>query len=239
MGEPTEPIATKNPEMQNQLAPEYAARFLFHSFRHSQGYPSIQTHIFEYAHIIRPGWKIPKEEEKTILEISKKMILSFIGQDGKHKTGIVLHQALPSTNQDGQIEGQLDEMRKAFSEQTNLYSDWKDIITAHIVRDIVVRDQDFLTKENGRERSPGHSEKPLMDPWQSFIVHFGLNRNPTGIAEFDEMYADVRKFIITHLSGKSSLEDNFIDNDDWIRNFKNVLRIYQEKHPGAKIDLSP
>lgn len=214
----------KTESLQETLTPEYAARFLFHSFRHSQGDSVLQSRIFSYAHLLRPDWTIDDGSRSKIREISQKMVFAFLGGNGEGKKDVVVHT--PSAIGDDAELGvmkELDYMEERFDERAPN----RDELSTQITKLIIERDLKYLTRDGGRERAPASAQKPLLDPWLSFLVHFGLNRNPTGMVELDEMYKDVRVSVT-----KPSEERD-------LTGFNDVLRIYQEKHPGTPIDLNP
>lgn len=226
VGESVEVKLSRNPENAEKLTPEYASRVFFNSFRHSQGIPNIQKSIFRYLHIIRPTWKITLEDKPKILEISQNMILSFLyGTDGR-KEGVTLHDGYPNKDRvNTEIVHELAEMEEQFNYEAKSDPEKKSGLIQELADDITNQDLYFLNRENGRERNPP-SKKPSMDPWLSFIIHFGLNKNSTGVQELDEMYKDIREFIT-----RPGAEIN--------QKLTETLKIYRKKHPGVKINLDP
>lgn len=227
MEEQTEP---KKPEIQQNLTPEYAALLFFHSFRHSQGIPALQTEIFKYVHLIRPAWRITSEDRPKIEEISTRKIDSFLGKQATTKHGVVAHRII-SHSTEKVINVELEDMRDAFNGDY-IVIPWipgaKNRLVKQIAKYIITSDLDYCKRQYGRERNPSYSEKPLLDPWLSFVIHFGINKNSTNIAEFDQMYADIRKVI---LSGKvMNLKDRTQTK------FAQLLEIYQQKHPNILIN---
>jgi hypothetical protein len=231
IGESVEVVLPRNPENAEKLTPEYASLVFFNSFRHSQGIPIIQRDIFSYVHIIRPKWKISPEDKPKILEISQNMILSFLyGEEDKRKEGVILHDSYPPKNiAIVEIINRLGDMEDKFNDKEKPTPEKKRELIQKISESITSQDLDFLNRENGRERNPD-SKKPLMDPWLSFIVHFGLNKNSTEVPEFDEMYRDIRAFIT-----RPGAEINQF----WLNSFTETLNIYRKKHRGVKINLEP
>lgn len=151
------------------------------------------------------------------------MILAFLfGGEHKRKKGVMLHARYPDrykANTD--IMHELDEMQEKFNDKEKSDPDKKRELIKKLADEITDRDLEFLRK--GRERNPD-SKKPLMDPWLSFVIHFGLNGNSTGVPELDEMYKDIRAFI-TRPDAEVS------------QKLTETLKIYIRKHPGVKINL--
>ena len=228
IGESVEVVLPRSPENAEQLTPKYASLVFFNSFRHSQGTPlPLQRDIFTYLHITNPTWKITPEDKPKILEISQKMIFSYLyGEEDVRKDGVILHNnyALTKGMVNTTIVNQLDEMQEQFNDQEKSDPEKKRELIQKISNSIIGKDWVFL--QRGRERSPPDSKKPFMDPWLSFIVHFGLNKNSTEIPELDEMYKDIRAFI-TRPGAKIT------------ENFTETLKMYRQKHPGVKINLKP
>lgn len=230
IGKSTEVALSRNPENieRQRLTPQYASLILVHSYRHSQGAPPIQRLIFSYLHFIRPEWKISIGDKPKAIDLSKEMIFSFLyGKGNKRKERrVTLHENRPNiyvTIND--IRNQLDIMQTEFNNQENLEPENKKKLVEEIAKEITFRDLKFLERKNGRKRNPD-SKKPLMDPWLSHLVHFGLNGNSTRVPEFDEMYEDIRAFI-TRPGAEIS------------QALTDTLKIYGEKHPGIKINLKP
>lgn len=225
-------VKTQPPELEARgtLTPEYAAHLLYHSFRHSQGSPNLQERIFNYVHFTRPEWRIAPKDKPTIRRLSGKLISKYLGEDN-HKKGVMLHSPVKDYDLDRNLDAGIDDMEKTFNGIHSFHREKGDLVSA-ITGDVIFHDLKFLELKTGRPRIPGSSEKPAMDPWLSFIVHFGLNRNPTGVTEFDEMYGEVRKVLFD-----PPVEERVYQ--DWSPSYQKVLEIYQEKHPGAPIDLNP
>lgn len=218
----------RNPEHAEKLTPQYASLLLFHSFRHSQGVEEIQRDIFSYIHIIRPEWRITPEDKPGIFAGSKEMIHAFLyGSGHGRKQGMALHDSYPIQDIETvniAIADALDHMEDRFDDKKSKPKKKRELI--QIMSDSIINtDLHWLLEEDGRERSPV-SEKPKMDPWLSFIVHFGLNGNSTGVPELDEMYRDIRAFIVG-----SNVQIN--------QELTEILKIYKRKHPGVKINLNP
>lgn len=230
IGESAEVALSTNPENVEKLTPRYASLVFFNSFRHSQGVPTMQRNIFNYVHIIRPKWEITLEDKPKILEVSQNMILSFLYGTHGRKEGVSLHVSSKGTHKDRvniEIAHELAEME----EQFNYYNEKSDPekkreLIKKIADVIIDKDLEFLSKEQGRNKIPHNSRKPFMDSWLSYIVHFGLNGNSTGVPELDEMYKDIRAFITRPGVEKS-------------QELTEVLKIYRKKHPGVKINLNP
>lgn len=227
IGESVEVVLPRNPENAEKLTPRYASLVLFNSFRHSQGMPVLQRDIFSYIHIIRPTWKITREDKPKILEISQKMILSFLFGTHGRKEGVTLHNSYPYKDRaNTEIVYALADMEDQFSYEAKSDPEKKRELVKKIADATTGKDLEFLSKENARNKIPNNSRRPFMDSWLSFIVHFGLNKNSTGVPELDEMYKDIREFI-TRPGAEISQE------------LTEVLQFYRKKHPGVKINLNP
>jgi len=228
IGEPAEVALPTNPEHAAKFTPRYASLVLFNSFRHSQGIPIMQRDIFSYVHIVTPELKITPEDKPKVLELSRKMITSFLyGKGHDRKEGVTLHANYPPKNiVNDRIAEELDEMQERFNDKEKPTPEKKRELIQKIADTIIDRDLGFLEREDGRNKIPHNSRKPFMDSWLSYIVHFGLNRNSTGVPELDEVYADIRAFITQPGAARS-------------QKLTETLKIYRKKHPGAAINLKP
>lgn len=227
IGESAEVALSTNPESVEKLTPRYASLVFFNSFRHSQGVLTMQRDIFSYVHIIRPKWKITLEDKPKILEISQNMIHSFLYGTHGRKEGVSLHGSYPQKDRaNTEMVHQLADMEEKFNDKEKSDPEKKRELIKKIADVITEKDLEFLSQEQGRNKIPHNSRRPLMDSWLSYIVHFALNKNSTGVPELDEMYKDIRAFIT-----RPSAEIN--------QNLTEILKIYRKKHPGVKINLNP
>ena len=214
-------LETKEPLIQQVLTPEYAARFAYHSFRHSQGGQFLEGNIVSYVHTIRRSWTFTEQDLPQALSEFNKLLLSYkkMQQKGLHLSG---------TNETNEYGTKRAVDRAFYLMQRFLKgaAEPKPTIVDSIASGIIQQDHLFLTRPLGRNKKNPDIRSPLRDNWLSHAVHFGLNNNPTGLAEIDEMYRDVRAHILRgQLDPKSQ------------KKFDEVLQIYKDKHPGVVINI--
>ena len=214
----------------------YATLLLFESFRHSQGFSPFQRKIFHYLHLIRPSWTISQEDrEKINTQITLKT-KAYIGDKGAH--GKVRTHSSESTDRNRMLiakDNALDSMVVTINDglEPGEKRRSKEELIPMIAQYVIQMDLNFLIRPDGRSRSPITKEdtdasNPHMDPWLSFVIHYALNQNSTNIEEYDRMYQDVRKAILSdkiNQEAKDGLEQ--------------VTIIYQAKHPGVAINMQP
>ena len=216
-------LETKEPSIQEEeLTPEYAARYAYHSFRHSQGNQWLQKRIVDFTHSIRPSWKVDGSNLPVISEEFSKLLESFDRMKQQK-----LHASTEATSPYGTSRA-ADRILYLMEHFLKGESEPKEEIIKGIAGAIINQDHNFLTRENGRNKTDPDINIPLRDNWLSHAIHFGLNGTPTGLEEFNEMYSDVRDHI---LSGKLDQESQ--------DKFEQVLKIYKDKHPGFEINMQP
>ncbi len=216
-----------NLDIKNILTPDYAARFAYHSFRHSQGNQWLQKQIVSYAHAIRPSWEVQQSDIPKISTALNTLLPSFekMKQQGLHVSTEATSYYGTSRATD-RILGLMEHCLKGESEPKE--SELKGEIINDISKAIINQDHHFLIQKYGRNKIPPDINSPSRDDWLSHVVHFGLNGKPTGLKEFDEMYRDVRAHI---LSGRLDQESQ--------KKFDEVLQIYKDKHSGVAINMQP
>lgn len=233
MGELIKPSPAETQEPK-PLTPSYAALLFFHSFRHSQGSPVLQKDIFHYLKYANSHWTLPPGEEAQMQIIAKRRMEQYLfGRNGKPKQKYIHIEPTPTYFYQQVLE-MSEEMRKVFNGPQNYL---KDELMPSIIEMMVERDVKFLLggglrnagKQNVRKRFAHDANNPLLDKNFSFICYYGLNGKPTGAAEFDEMYSDIRNYLKTE--GTSSLSRETDAGLDA------VIHFYNGTHPNDPVNF--
>ncbi len=198
------------------LTPDYAARILFQSYKHSQGLSGLQRDIFRYIHTIHPTWYMDNEQRKKVEELSEDRIIKYRSSS--------LHSEADAND----IKSVLVDMQSALNYGED-EGRGRGSLVKEVTRCIVERDYASLKLRNGRPRQLPNQNNPATDPWLSFLVYYGLNGNTTHLPELDRMYSDVEKFVTGE--GLESLDKKTQAQ------FAVVMEIYKQKHPGTNINL--
>jgi len=216
-------LEAKEPLIQQELTPDYAARFAYLSFRHSQGNQWLQRQIVSFVHIIRPSWEVNESDVPAISIELNKLLQSYdiMREKGLHVSNTVA----TSPHGTDQAVSRIVYLMKNF---LKIDDEPKPTIVETIAAEIIRADHYFLTKENGRNKTSPDIKVPLRDNFLSHAIRFGLNGNPTGLAEFDEMYRDVKAHIS---SGRLDQESQ--------GKFDKVMEIYKTNHPEVAIMMQP
>ena len=165
------------------LSAQLKAKILRESFRHSQSNPTLQAVFLRTAASENPNNPISDEEREEILAIATPQIMRYaLGPN--HDNPNLPYRDDPQV----QLEKVALSMQTFFGEDQQI-----DQLVTTAASGILLQDFNFLSRENGRVRkSPGNY--PPNDPWFSFLCHYSLNQNPTGLVEFDRVYSGVRDY---------------------------------------------
>jgi len=215
-------LELEDPLIQQVLKPDYAACFIYHSFKHSQGNQWLQRQIVSYAHLIRPLWEVKESDARAISIALNQLLQSY---DKMREKGLHVSNEATSPLGTSRAADQALYLMINFLKGEN---EPKPTIVEAITYGIIERDHYFFAKPNGRNKTSPDINSPSRDNWLSHAIHFGLNGNPTGLKEFDEMYRDARAYILSRKLDQESQGK-----------FDKVLAIYTDKHPGVAINLQP
>lgn len=217
------------------LTPEYAARILFRSYEHSQGNAALQGLLFEYLHLIRPKWQINDREEEIVKSLVKPRIMSYLSPE--HAVHKDLLKPRSQENSDvGELEEkvmnslsqELGSMRRILSSEEDLFIPDRPILIRKIAQGVIEGDLRFL--KIGRQRFGLDPKTPKVDPYFSFLVHYALQGNPTGIKEFDQMYKDIRQTTLLPEAHQGVPAHT-------LKNLNNLIALYNAKHPDSPVEL--
>jgi len=97
-----------------------------------------------------------------------------------------------------------------------------------IFSQMIKRDYKFFFHENhketGRPNRSGESNKIFIDPWFSYVRHFGLEGNKSGEPALDALFVNFKEWL------------EHCEDEEIIDKFEQVLVKYQEKHPESEED---
>jgi hypothetical protein len=205
----------------DQLTLDKGKRLLLNSFRFSQGSAELQAYIFAYLHDLHPNWKLSNDFANELLHISiepaYQIVSSFTKNDMsglfdlshftykvhtpavKDKKGVI--HFIPKRDVNELLISQLRVMQVLFQDEYK-----------HNRNDLVVLAMDAKLKRSElpcekniimeiTERMFGRDEYyRSKNRKKSYIVDHAMNRQTTGITEYDVMFCDVRDCIEQHIN---------------------------------------
>jgi hypothetical protein len=206
--------------LDQELAPEYAGRILFNSFRFSQGDPVLQHQIFAYLHEIRPNWRIDVPQEEALKATAKKLHEHVAVGARPAGERAILHTMIESTDFGSELDSAISWLKKTFSgEPIGHYNGIR-----FIVDKIITRDANYLLyTDGGRPRTfhrPDLEKSEMGDPWLSHAIYYGIEGHTTGIPEYDQMFHELGDYINNVLSEKDQI---------LFRKFNGVKKVYEGK----------
>lgn len=220
----------KQPEL---LSEKKAASLLYLSFKFSQGSHRLQTMIFESLHQQYPHYRLPmgqSELEKIYLAAgapAEKLILNKTDLHSQvafaSKLGgkmVPIDEATLSVT----MWKQLQKMAEIFNDET-LEPMGKDEVSAVLFRGIVGEDHYFLVEKGGRPKK--------KDRFQSQFCDYCIHGKKTGEPEYDEMFAQVKKFSEEKMQGEID-EKTF---GTTIEKLKLLLPVYNVHYPDQAVQL--
>jgi hypothetical protein len=239
---------------QQPLTVSYARRVLFLSYRFSQQNRGLQRSIFRYLHTIRPEWKIPDKDFKV--ELADSAIKQFTNYvipkhdvqmhpvNGKHTQSgkrineqdvyVSVNQEVTSMEQVfNDIEPDNPNSSEGIEWQLGLHLRSAQQLLPSIVSRMLNSDYYFLVEEGGRDRAGIPSTTPQADPWSSYVIDYGIQKYPTGLAEYDQLFSDIRSYIV---SPERKTDRAWNDNDAYI--LPELIDVYN-KHHEQKAYLPP
>lgn len=161
---------TADLEPQPQPSVDYLARLAFHSFKHAQAKPHLQTLMYDYIKTIRPDWLINDDLMQEVHARTLKYVAAYL--DKAIPAG--LHTEVDANDpkkREIQVEGNVAAMQRSFNNPQIPDARQQLFMITHTIID---RDYRFL--ENGR---------------MPFFVQFGVLGKSTGMSEYDSLYRDI------------------------------------------------
>ncbi len=205
----------ENDVVAETLTKDHALELFHHSFTFSQGNPFLQNSLLQYISNEHPAWRMTDEVFQQVRNDMIKKATAYLSFTQINGSPIVAHP-----NYSGEIEEEI----------TDRLSEWKDILNSprlpvdirEITKTIIERDFKFLIDEQsgipiGRPRT--HERNRFL----SHICHYAWKGTPTGSAEYDELFKDIRNLV-----DRGGLVD--LDWDEDARLTK-VIDCYNSLHP--------
>lgn len=213
------------------------ADFFFDSFPPGQGYPELHRALMEYAHTLKPEWRLSEEEKPEIKKAVEKKIYNILDLSQPLPTDSatprrVIHPPLYRPEEkEAELDERLDDLVKALNADGTRTKDQvlRDIAIGTIRQDFKFLYDDKTKQPKGRIRSHPDPRIPSQDPFLSFMCYYALTENPDGTPHsignptLDQTFKDLGNFI---KKGKLMNTDREIDSG-----FSIVIDIYNQKHP--------
>lgn len=225
-GSPKEHFST-----QEQPTPEYFSKILFLSFKFSQGRSHLQEDIFQYIHTQYPNWVMPDSLRDQIYALVKKPIHEVIrpAQLAKSTQKPVRHASslgsLWMSDHEDSVTSEMGRMQAIFNGEIPIHGN----LVERITEDIITKDYEYLSREEGRERlniPEAEKRHPSNDSFLSHFCHYGILGRPTGVDVLDEMFKEITSYAQKNVE---ALDDRLKQK------IKLVKEIYNKHHPTTQI----
>ena len=227
------PTDARGDEPRRELDSEHATRLLFKSFYFSQGGTPLQEAIFSWLHTRYPEYRITDQMKDLIEKSILPRVRAVVSANPEDTKGAILHpvpefQGIRS-NLESEIRTQLDSMQEIFERPVERYAyDPLHVVTQNLIN----RDARYLIRKGSRPRGGTKNMKaPEGDPFLSHLCHYGLNGQPTGVAEYDRMFQEIDSFVREGI--RSGVWKR---GEGWTELFA-VVDKYNETHPDSRVSV--
>lgn len=209
--------------LEDNLTADKATEIFYGSFRFSQGSPTLQRSMVQHIANKHPDWTMDNQLAEEVKKRFLQKAAKYLRVDSDINTKPLVHSNVGDLEAlESETANRLAEFQEAINQvpgETDLY----DITTT-----IIERDAKFLVDPNnyfpiGRPGERGQGE------FLSHLCHYVMNRQPTGIEEFDDLFRDVYEHIgDTVLSYLSPENDGKLTK---VIEYYNRFHPYGKKHP--------
>jgi hypothetical protein len=174
--------------------PETITKLLFLSFRHSQGNPVLQEDLFVYIRSRQEAFTIPPKWETPVKTKLKEIIDSYFGAIKKNWTTAPYHKPINPIMIAPYINIAFEDLKNAFAQAEITVS--QDELLAKIIGQMMMRDMKYLVRGRPR-KGRWHKKDPIYYRRDfSYFEHYAGGQHPTGLAIFDDMYRDMREYLL-------------------------------------------
>lgn len=211
-----------------------AKSLLIRSFQFSQGHTHLQSNIYRWLHINYPAYRL-NHELKSRLEVQLRRALpGIVRLPNTHFSSpeeVIRHPQNMFT-QSGLIPIPPSEIETVLIRELRIFQEIlsgsqphiKDYIALmdELAYGIIKRDHQYIVAGGGRERRGKEgSTSPDDDKFLSHICYYCLLGMPTGTPEYDEMFRQLKEYIIANFEQEKLLHD--------------VITVYNRHHPDQQV----
>lgn len=215
------------------LDEQTALKLLIASYDHSQGNQALQHHLFDYLHLIQPDWRIKSTLRQSLTAHASQVISKLFAREGFHlATGLVTSTIFISASISGEVQAFTTSL-KGRNEQHPLETLLPIIVAKMVSQDYIWIVQTGNGRQHRRDATAHNSRySPRHDPYFSYLCYYALERYTTGIAELDQLYQDIKTYLLHPLLNPIA-EDNQSQTHEA---FAELLVAYKQQHPHHRID---
>ncbi len=163
------------------LSVAHAQQIIFRSFLFSQGYAGLQLRLLEYVAQLHPAWRLDEEALIALTTEALRSCSRFL----EHSW----HQPYDANVLEAQVLEYVLHFERMLGEDPRPA---RPFLLSQVMADMVRRDCLYLVFGNGRPRQSAPACPPqgtLADPYCSHFVQYALLHHPTGVVEFDALFA--------------------------------------------------
>ena len=189
------------------------------TFQFSQGNEDAQVAIVRYLKYRHPELSCSDQDQRDLAHEAQRPAAVIISSTQRHR---------PVTDS-GAIASILLKIGSVLNGEETILGDTLN----EVAESIALRDLDYSLRGRGRNYDPdpsGHYN-PYKDSWRSDLCYFGFLGNTTGIAMFDQMFADVADYWRDHLYD--------VEHEGVIgpQNVRLMVSIFNQHHPDMQVRL--
>jgi hypothetical protein len=230
-----------NPSGIKPISAEHGSKILFNGLRFSQGDRGLFVSIAEYFHTAHPTWQV--EDQKTIVELCRQRVGKFFGPAD---SPLKLHAPIEPSAWQRQVAEEADVLTASLN--SSVFEPINETL-AHIASAIIGADRWLYYRrlkdpqdgyKYGRYREVPETKRNnsyMQDRWMSHFKHYVIDGNQTELPEYDEMFADVKRFWEAKIQEDPIWNPNV--QPDYMslqpgKSLAYIIQVWEKTHPDLK-----
>jgi hypothetical protein len=206
-------------------SPAESVQILFRSFLFSQGRDSLQSDVFRYVHLVYPNWSLDARSKHMLQENVSPLCARFLSS-GCHASDF------PEKQIQEEVQRQINSLASIL--ETDPVD--RSVLLTRMLKTIIRRDFSYLSLRSGRPGSASRADQAhsITGRFFSHFCHFGLLHHSTGVAAFDQFFAELA----------ASYEQRMAASTFWYKELSEVrhellmlLSIHNQHYPQAPLTL--
>lgn len=201
-----------------------ACQLFFRSFFFSQGAIELQRDLFAYLALVYPAWSLSWEERRSLQAAVLPQCVRYLAAG--------LHIKMPAELVEQEVQGRSADLMRALSRPPQA----RDILLARILQLVVQRDFTLLQKKGGRPALKVRDERTqtITAPYFSHFCQFGLLGHPTGVAAYDQLFAE----LVDAYTRQTIVFARWVQSEVYAQHqLKTILMLHNQHYPHLPLPL--
>lgn len=194
------------------LSLEKAKELFLQGSNHSQGNINLFLGIFNYIHQIHPNWQIDSRFQAHLFDVVQPQIDRVLHPEKYNNApewairlfDRLMGQDIFDEKVERRIKHQIDQMRYELDGVSFFGLTDRTGLVPWLAEAIAVQDHMHLTGRHRQISGLVEANFNQRDMVGSYLCHYGLEENSTGMSELDRMYGEIKPYVLSVLAGHSS-----------------------------------